>query len=279
MFLREGSQQRNIAFALSAALSLAATTQVVAADDTTKQGGGTTAVELPREVLPWRRRAEESAEQTLAAARQSMRFGNKLVAESHLRELIRRYPGTHAAGDARQQLWRLTGERLAGKLGRSALGVHPAEDRLGLDDTTISPIAGWQTTVKRDTADLREQLIEAAGDRVFFSQGSTRLSERARQILKKQAQWLKERRQVEVRVVGHSDDLGSPEDNMRLSHDRAVAVRKGLIANGVSPRRLHVFSLGKAQPIAICTVETCAAQNRRVVTEIRYSKRAEATSR
>ena len=51
-------------------------------------------------------------------------------------------------------------------------------------------------------------------------------------------------------------------------------MRRYLASLGVSGNRLHVLSVGNAQPIAICTVQSCAAQNRRVVSEIRLRRQA-----
>ena len=143
----------------------------------------------------------------------------------------------------------------------------------------MTPVAGWQATIKPDVSNLREGLIEAAGDRVFFKPGSIRISPSTAQVLKNQARWLNKNKGIRVRIVGHADDPGSSEKNMRLSHDRAVVVRKRLIRYGIAPRRSNVFGYGKTSPIAICTINTCAQQNRRVVTEIRALRNTELRDR
>lgn len=272
MFLREGSQRRAI---FLAALGGALLGLTGLAGGSEAAGGLTegvaSGVQLPREVLPWRRPVEERAQRAWAAALEALRRGDENRGTRQLRELIRTYPGTNAALDGRRQLARLEGRRQT-RTGRRGLGMRP---RTGIhvehNLPAVSPVAGWETVVRPDSSNVREALIEAAGDRVFFEEGSARLSQRARAVLKKQARWLALQPQVQVRIVGHADDQGSSEHNMRLSHDRAVAVRKGLMGFGVSPKRLHVFSHGRAQPIAICTVTTCAAQNRRVVTEVKLA--------
>lgn len=267
MFLREGSQLRAMLLAVCCStISLSAGATVEAAGFA-RSGG----VELPREVLPWRRSVERDALAMFTIAQRALRRGEKRHAEQYLRRLIVKYPDTHAAEDARQYLQTTRDRQMAA--GRRGLGI-PSMSPVGRAETPISPVAGWQTTVRPDRSNLREALIEAAGDRVFFKEGSKKLSRRAKAVLKKQARWLKANSRIKIRVVGHSDDSGSPASNMSLSHDRAMAVRRLLIRLGVSARRLHIFSYGRAQPIAICTVSTCAAQNRRVVTEIHYARNA-----
>lgn len=236
-------------------------------------------VSLPREVLPWRRSAEDAAANLLATARHSLLVGNKDVAIKQLERLQDTYSDTHAANDGAQALARLRREQMDAAVGRRGLGIQPkstAELRRP-DAARQDPVAGWQAIVVPRPTDLHEALIEAAGDRVFFTEGSTALGKRARDVLKKQARWLKQQPLVRVKIVGHSDDNGSEQTNMRISHDRAARVRKQLIQYGVSPKRLHIFSHGRGRPIAICTVATCGAQNRRVVTQVEpVQRRAEA---
>ena len=49
---------------------------------------------------------------------------------------------------------------------------------------------------------------------------------------------------------GHTDNIGTAEANLKLSQDRAIAVRKALVDRGVQPDRLAAFGYGEKQPIA-----------------------------
>lgn len=276
MFLREGSQLRATWLAVFCAGMIGSTGWIVSAKAAGEWTQGVSSgLELPREILPWRQRIEDRANRVWGQAQKALRDGDRRSAEQLLRRLITDFPDTYAGRDGQQELARLRNRRGRGSVGRHGLGVPPQqESEADRGMSTAAPVAGWQTVVRPEPSDLREALIEAAGDRVFFEEGSARLSGQARGVLKKQARWLSANAHVELRITGHADDKGSSQHNMRLSHDRAVSVRKGLIRYGVSPKRLHVFSHGRAQPIAICTVSTCAAQNRRVVTEIKLSPEA-----
>lgn len=267
MFLREGSQARATSFAIFGATvsGLMLMVSPLAAEDSVR------GLELPREVLPWRRAVESQADQVLADARRTLNAGNKRGAERKLRDLIRMFPSTYAAERGKRDLAALV--KPSAIVSRRGLGIAPnRKPNAQIRFSTLNPVAGWETTVTPDAENIREALIEAAGDRVFFKQGSIKLDGRARATLEKQARWLKSQPKIKIRIAGHADDVGSVARNMRLSHDRAVAVRRQLIRYGVPAKRLRVFSHGKSKPIAICTVKTCAAQNRRVVTEIRLSR-------
>lgn len=67
-----------------------------------------------------------------------------------------------------------------------------------------------------------------------------------------------------VRVVGHTDNVGSAAVNDTLSTERALAVSRILIANGLSSGRLTYFGQGLSQPIASNATSAGRAMNRRV---------------
>lgn len=67
-----------------------------------------------------------------------------------------------------------------------------------------------------------------------------------------------------VRVVGHTDNVGTAAYNTQLSQDRALAVARVLIANGTSANRIVVSGRGFYEPIASNTTTAGRAENRRV---------------
>lgn len=68
-----------------------------------------------------------------------------------------------------------------------------------------------------------------------------------------------------VQVDGHTDNVGKPEANMKLSQDRADAVVKYLVdKKGVSANRLSAKGFGDTQPIADNKSKAGQAKNRRV---------------
>ncbi len=72
-----------------------------------------------------------------------------------------------------------------------------------------------------------------------------------------------------VVVTGHTDNIGNPEYNQRLSERRAEAVRAELIANGVPARRIIARGVGASEPLASNATAEGRALNRRVEIAIR----------
>ncbi len=70
--------------------------------------------------------------------------------------------------------------------------------------------------------------------------------------------------QFTVRIVAHTDSLGSADYNLTLSEERAMAVRDYLISKGIDRQRLKAEGKGEAQPRANNSSEAGRALNRRV---------------
>lgn len=83
-------------------------------------------------------------------------------------------------------------------------------------------------------------------------------------VLDKVAATLVEYNQTTVKVVGHTDNVGSDSYNMTLSQKRADSVARYLQSRGVDRNRLAVSGAGKSQPIASNDTEAGRAENRRV---------------
>jgi peptidoglycan-associated lipoprotein len=109
---------------------------------------------------------------------------------------------------------------------------------------------------------------QTIGDRVLFAVNESTLSEEAQAILREQAAWLLANPEYTAVIEGHADERGTREYNLALGARRANAVYEFLVAQGVSPDRLRTISYGKERPLAICSNESCYAQNRRAVTVI-----------
>lgn len=76
----------------------------------------------------------------------------------------------------------------------------------------------------------------------------------------------------EVVVEGHTDSTGNEERNMKLSLDRAEAVRAYLIAAGkLSPEKINAVAYGSSRPIASDATAEGRAINRRIDVLISFS--------
>ncbi|MEX6687691.1 OmpA family protein [Danxiaibacter flavus] len=89
--------------------------------------------------------------------------------------------------------------------------------------------------------------------------------------LNKLVQLLKDNETVKVQINGHTDNTGTPAQNMQLSLNRAKAVVEYLVSNGIDAKRLAAKGFGETKPIADNNTEEGKAANRRtefVITSI-----------
>lgn len=76
--------------------------------------------------------------------------------------------------------------------------------------------------------------------------------------------FLKQNKNIKIKIVGHTDNQGSNAYNLDLSRRRAEALMNALIKKGISADRLIAEGKGSTQPITTNDTEEGRAQNRRV---------------
>jgi len=69
---------------------------------------------------------------------------------------------------------------------------------------------------------------------------------------------------LKIQVEGHTDSVGSDEYNLKLSDQRAYAVRDYLVTQGVPSATVTSIGLGKSNPVASNETAAGRQQNRRV---------------
>jgi peptidoglycan-associated lipoprotein len=97
----------------------------------------------------------------------------------------------------------------------------------------------------------------------LFAYDSTDLTEAARGILQKNADWMKRWSSTKVVVEGHADSRGTNEYNLALGERRADVVRDYMVGLGIVADRLTIVSKGEEQPVCKEETEDCWQQNRR----------------
>lgn len=125
----------------------------------------------------------------------------------------------------------------------------------------IAPAWAAPVVVGRDRIDVRETIP--------FAAASAEVPSSANALLDALAQALKENpRFTLVRIEGHTDATGSPQENQTLSQARADAVRQALVERGVPATRLVAKGFGASDPLESNATDVGRRRNRRVVVEV-----------
>jgi len=98
---------------------------------------------------------------------------------------------------------------------------------------------------------------------VYYQFDSVSLESDAREILMKNAEWMKANPRARVEVEGHCDEIGSAEYNLALGAQRAQVAKDFLVTQGIDANRLVTISYGKEAPACFEHNEECRVKNRR----------------
>ncbi len=103
---------------------------------------------------------------------------------------------------------------------------------------------------------------------LIFEQGKAVINPKSFQELDELVAMMKDSPKVEIQLEGHTDNVGNPEANMKLSQSRVDAVKKYITSKGVSKNRVQTKAFGGSKPIAKENTEEARAKNRRVAMRV-----------
>lgn len=113
------------------------------------------------------------------------------------------------------------------------------------------------------TRETEEGLVITLGDFVFDS-ASANIKQAAIENFGKVTKFVDDYPDRQIRVEGHTDSSGGSTLNMKLSKQRAEAVKQLLVNYGIKANRIIAVGMGENTPIASNKTAAGKAKNRRV---------------
>ncbi|NQZ93815.1 MAG: OmpA family protein [Moritella sp.] len=150
---------------------------------------------------------------------------------------------------------------LFGALGGAAIGGGIGHYFDRQEEELRQELIGSGVQVKR-VGENELQLIMAKG--IGFQTGGYNLSGDIYSSLNSVAKILNEYPKSSLRIIGHTDSVGSAESNLTLSEERAESVSEYLNKRGIKSGRLSTRGYGERRPIASNETKNGRAANRRV---------------
>lgn len=99
---------------------------------------------------------------------------------------------------------------------------------------------------------------------INFDTGKSTIKPESSTIIDQIVQMLNANPGLKISVEGHTDNVGNPKSNKMLSNERAKAVVRAIVAQGIDAKRLSALGHGQDKPIADNRTEEGRAKNRRV---------------
>jgi len=166
----------------------------------------------------------------------------------------------------RQEQLRLERERLE----RERLAREDAAERLRkreqfIRDSIAAAIAADSVRLAALQKEL-DRLANIINLNVHFQQFKSTpiLNEKGEQAMKDLSALMKKNPDITLNVIGHTDDVGEEEANIRMGQMRADEFKLVMIAAGIPAKRLVTDSKGESEPIASNATAAGKALNRRI---------------
>ena len=135
-------------------------------------------------------------------------------------------------------------------------GENGASQPSAATTASVSPSEIESTKLADEVQALEQQSI-------YFDKDQSSIKPEYKDILQKQADFLKANKNDTVTIQGNCDERGSPEFNLALGDKRADAARKSLELLGVPASQIRTVSFGLEKPRLTCHEEKCWKENRR----------------
>ncbi len=99
---------------------------------------------------------------------------------------------------------------------------------------------------------------------ILFDHGKSTIKPESMGVINQVFQLLKDNPELKFEIGGYTDSDGDDQTNLKLSEQRANAVKEQLVSMGISADRLITKGFGEANPVDINTTMEGKANNRRV---------------
>lgn len=122
---------------------------------------------------------------------------------------------------------------------------------------------------------IEDPSAEAGKDNWFnfkalnFASGSNAIDSTSMNEVKNISEILKAFPNVNIKVGGYTDNTGDDAANLKLSSERAAAVKAALVGMGIADARLESEGYGEQHPVATNDTEEGRAANRRIAVSVR----------
>jgi peptidoglycan-associated lipoprotein len=147
-------------------------------------------------------------------------------------------------------------------------GARRPSDGVSDEQRTAQLLASRGEDIPIKESPTIEFVDPAAEDRavlkpIYFEYNKSNIRPEYQPVLENISKWLVKKEGSQLLIEGHCDERGTDEYNLALGERRALAVRRYLIALGVSSDRVHTISYGEEKPAVPGSDEAAWSKNRR----------------
>lgn len=129
---------------------------------------------------------------------------------------------------------------------------------------TVSDIYGSDTYVLEPIVPKKEWILK----NMYFATNKTEILPMSEESLQTLYNFLKENPRVRIKIIGHTDSVGTDQANQILSEGRSASVKNEMVKRGIKADRIETEGRGESEPIDTNDTEEGRQNNRRVVIQV-----------
>lgn len=134
-----------------------------------------------------------------------------------------------------------------------------------IESTTPDSTAFKKVEAASDTSNTKYVPLKMALKRDFkFAFNDAELSNDAKAYLDELSALMKRNKNITLEIIGHTDDVGSKDGNLKISIQRAQVVADYIASKGIDRKRLTISGKMDSEPLFPNTTPQNRAKNRRV---------------
>ncbi len=142
-------------------------------------------------------------------------------------------------------------------------GYFSSSENLDLSNTVLADTIYRNIFLAKTTDQSMVRL-----NNIFFEFAKADLLETSFGDLNRILILLRNEKEINIEIHGHTDNIGSEENNLVLARERAMSVKNFLVSQGIDKNRLNIQSFGESKPVATNDTDEGRQLNRRVEIKI-----------
>ncbi len=142
--------------------------------------------------------------------------------------------------------------------------VKISADKHIYQEGSVSDIYGSDTYLLEPIVPKKEWILK----NMYFATNKTEILPMSEESLKTLYDFLKENPRVRIKIIGHTDSVGTDQANQKLSEGRAASVKNEMVKRGIKAERIETEGRGESEPIDTNDTEEGRQNNRRVVSPL-----------
>ena len=133
-----------------------------------------------------------------------------------------------------------------------------------LQEKALREQAAREEAARKAAAAQKAETKKGKLESIYFDFDLWSIRDEQKEIMVKDAEWLKAEPQTRIRIEGNCDERGTSEYNLALGQKRAEAAKGFLTGLGIAENRMETISYGEERPKDPGHDEAAWAKNRRV---------------